>query len=150
GIAGVDVLALQQDGARAALANPAAVARALELQVVAQDVEQRGVAFGRHVAGLAVDPERVAFWHGRVLRGGIVGRVSTIVLSPGPEDAEDGKGAAPWSAAPFGSSAAIAAVATGYALLGECCGGRCDRPPWRYRGPEAPMQRAKSAQTLKA
>ena len=47
--------AVDQHGAGAALAEPAAVFRAVQCEVVAQHVEQRGVGRGRDLMGLAVD-----------------------------------------------------------------------------------------------
>src|SRR5690606_24626653 len=66
-VAGVDVLAVHDDGAGAALARAAAVAGALELEIVAKDVQERRVRLGLHDAGLAVDGELDAFGHGSFL-----------------------------------------------------------------------------------
>ena len=55
--AGEDRLAVEQDGAGAALAQPAAELGAVECQLVAQHVEQRRVGIDIDLVGLAVDGE---------------------------------------------------------------------------------------------
>src|SRR5262245_6945984 len=57
-------LAIHEHGARAALAELAAVFRAGEAEVLAQHFEQRLVAVGKHVGRLAVHRERQADLHG--------------------------------------------------------------------------------------
>ncbi len=55
GDAGADRLAVHQHRAGAALGQPAAELGAVERQVVAQHIEQRGVRLGRHAVARAVD-----------------------------------------------------------------------------------------------
>src|SRR5690348_8083330 len=56
-------MAVEQHGARAALALAAAEARSLELEVVAQDVQQRRVGLRPDLAVAAVDPKRERLGH---------------------------------------------------------------------------------------
>jgi hypothetical protein len=62
-LAGADGLAVDVDGAGAAFADAAAVLGALEVELVAQDPEERGVVGDVDGEGVAVDVEGVR--HGR-------------------------------------------------------------------------------------